>query len=290
VFRPLSNASHEELTMADFEDDPHDVDIYATTSTARGYKFLRFESAGGVARITLNRPPANVLSIEMMEDVNSVLESLEYQRDVKLVVLAATGKYFSAGFEIGDHLGDRAYLMLEGLRRIVENLAKVDKPTLAVVAGPATGAGSILATACDMVLAGAQNAKFGHPEVRAGVFNTVAAALLPHLIGRKRTFDLLLSGQVLSAADAERIGLASRAVPDDKLEAEAAAVIQRFSESSAPVMQFTRRAIAGGLDLPFPEALRHAEDVYLNQLMASEDAEEGLRAVMEKRKAVWKDR
>jgi cyclohexa-1,5-dienecarbonyl-CoA hydratase len=275
--------------MADFEDDPHDVDVYAREAT-RGYKFLQFDVAGGVARITLNRPPANVLSIEMMEDLNTVLESLEYERDVKLVVLAAAGKYFSAGFEIGDHIGDRAYLMLEGLRRIIENLAKVDKPTLAVVAGPATGAGSILAAACDMVLAGAQNAKFGHPEVRAGVFNTVAAALLPHLVGRKKTFELLLGGQVLSAADAERIGLISRAVPDDKLDAEVAALIQRFSESSAPIMQFTRKGIAGGLDMLFPDALRQAEDVYLNQLMATEDAEEGLRAVMEKRKPNWKDR
>jgi cyclohexa-1,5-dienecarbonyl-CoA hydratase len=275
--------------MADFEDDPHAADVYSS-STTRGYQFLQFETAGGVARITLNRPPANVLSIEMMEDLNSVLESLEYQREVKLVVLAAAGKYFSAGFEIGDHLGDRAYLMLEGLRRVIENLARVDKPTLAVVAGPATGAGSILAAACDIVLAGAQNAKFGHPEVRAGVFNTVAAALLPHLVGRKKTYDLLLGGQVLTAAEAERIGLISRAVPDDKLDAEAAAIIQRFSEASAPVMQFTRKGIAGGLDLPFPEALRQAEDVYLNQLMATEDAEEGLRAIMEKRKPVWKDR
>jgi len=274
--------------MADFEDDPHDDDIYATT--ARAYQFLQFDTAGGVARITLNRPPANVLSIELMEDLISVLESLEYQRDVKLVVLTAAGKYFSAGFEIGDHLGDRAYLMLEGLRRIIENLAKVDKPTLAVVAGPATGAGSILAVACDIVLAGAQNAKFGHPEIRAGVFNTVAAALLPHLVGRRKTYDLLLGGQVLSAAEAERIGLISRAVPDDKLDAEAAALIQRFAESSAPVMQFTRKGIAGGLDLPFGEALRHAEDVYLNQLMATEDAEEGLRAIIEKRKPHWKDR
>jgi cyclohexa-1,5-dienecarbonyl-CoA hydratase len=275
--------------MAEFEDDPHDVDVYTAQAT-RAYKFVQFEAAGGVARITLNRPPANVLSIEMMEDVNSVLESLEYQRDVKLVVLAATGRFFSAGFEIGDHLGDRAYLMLEGLRRIIENLAKVDKPTLAVVAGPATGAGNVLAAACDIVLAGAQNAKFGHPEVRAGVFNTVAAALLPHLVGRKRTYDLLLGGQVISAAEAERIGLVSRAVPDDKLEAEAATLIQRFSESSAPVMQFTRKAVSGGLDMLFPDALRHSEDVYLNQLMATEDAEEGLRAVMEKRKPTWKDR
>lgn len=276
--------------MADFEEDPHDEDVYATPTAVRGYQFVQFDMAGGVARLTLNRAPANLLSLEMMEEVNAALESLEYQREIKLVVIAATGKYFSAGFELSDHLGDRAYLMLEGLRRIVENIAKVDKPTLAIVAGPATGAGAMLAVACDMVLAGAQGAKFGFPEIRAGVFNTAAAALLPHLVGRKKAYELILGGGVLTAADAERVGLVTRTAPDDKLEAEAGVLIQRFAESSAPVMQSARKAIAGGLDLPFPEALRHAEDVYLNQLMATEDAEEGLRAVMEKRKPNWKDR
>ena len=140
-------------------------------------------------------------------------------------------------------------MMLESFRRIFEALAKVDKPTLAVVAGPALGAGCILAAACDMVLA-AQSAKLGHPEIRGGVFNTVAAALLPRLVGRKRAFEILMLGTSLTAADAERLGLITRAVPDERLDAEVAAVVQRFQESSAPVMQLTRRAIAGGLDLP----------------------------------------
>jgi cyclohexa-1,5-dienecarbonyl-CoA hydratase len=180
-------------------------------------------------------------------------------------------------------------MMLEGFRRIFEALAKVDKPTLAVVSGPALGAGSILAAACDLVLA-AQSAKFGHPEVRGAVFNTVAAALLPRLVGRKRSFEILMLGTSLTAAEAERIGLITRAVPDERLEAEVGAVVQRFQESSAPVMQLTRRAIAGGLDLPYEDAVRHAEDVYLNQLLATQDVEEGLRAVAEKRRPVWKDR
>lgn len=269
-------------------EDPHDFDVFATMGERR-YQCLQLDVAQGIARIALNRPPANVLSVEMMEEVNAALESLEYQREVKLVVLSSTGKYFSAGFEVGDHLGDRAYVMLECFRRIFENLVKLDKPTLAVVAGPAMGAGSILAAACDIVLA-AQSSKFGHPEIKAGVFNTVAAVLLPHFVGRKRTYDMLLGGGSLTAAEAERIGLISRAIADDKLESEAALVIQRFQEGSAPVLQATRRAIAGALDLPFSEALRHTEDVYLNQLMGSEDAEEGLKAVMEKRKPVWKGR
>ena len=151
------------------------------------------------------------------------------------------------------------------------------------------GAGSILAAGCDIVLAGA-SARFGHPEIKGGVFNPVAAALLPRLVGRKKAFEMILGGGLLTAAEAEKIGLVSRVLPDERLEADAAAFIQRFREGSAPILQLTRRAVAGGLDLLFPDALRHAEDVYLNQLMATEDAEEGLKAVMAKRKPAWKDK
>jgi len=275
--------------MAEDLEDPHDADIFAPPRDT-SFKHIQLDTVQGISRITLNRPPANVLGIDMMIDINNALESLEYQRDVKLVVIAAAGKYFSAGYELTDHLGDKAYVMLENSRRIFENLLKLDKPTLAVVAGPALGAGSLLAAACDMCLAAATAAKFGHPEIKGGVFNTAAAALLPRLIGRKRAFELILGGGSVAAVDAERMGLISRAVPDDKLEAEAGALIQRFQESSAPVMQYTRRAITGALDLPFADGVRHTEDVYLNQLMGTQDAEEGLRAIMEKRKPAWKDR
>lgn len=272
----------------DFDNDPHDQDVFAPVSV-QSLKHIHLDTAQGVARITLNRPPANVLSVEMMQELATAIESLEYQREVKLVTLFGSGKYFSAGFELGDHLGDRAYLMLESFRRIFEAIAKVDKPTLAVVAGPALGAGSILAAACDMALA-AQSAKLGHPEIRGGVFNTVAAALLPRLVGRKRAFEILMMGTSLAASDAERLGLITRAVPDERLEAEVAAIVQRFQEASAPVVQLTRRAITGGLDLSYEDAVRHAEDVYLNQLLGTQDVEEGLRAVSEKRKPAWKDR
>ena len=265
-----------------------DDDAY-TAPRAVAYTTLRFETVQGVARLTLDRPPANVLSIDSMREINAALESLEYQREVKLVVFSAAGKYFSPGFELGDHLGDRAYIMLEEFHKIFENLAKTDKPTLAVVAGPALGAGSLLAAACDIVYAAA-SAKFGHPEVKGGVFNPVAAALLPRLVGRKKAFEMLLGAQSMTAADAERYGLITRAIPDDRLEAEVAALVQRFQDGSAVVLQSARRAMSGGLDLPFSDAVRHAEDIYLNQLMASEDAEEGLKAVMAKRKPVWKDR
>jgi cyclohexa-1,5-dienecarbonyl-CoA hydratase len=268
--------------------DSHESDIYAPPRSG-AMKLVQFASAQGVARLTLNRPPANVLSVEMMEEIVSALEQLEYQRDVKLLVINASGKYFSAGFELSDHLGDRAYVMLEDFHRLFDLLRRVDKPTLAVVGGPALGAGCMLAAGCDMTLASASS-KFALPEIKGGVFNTVAAAVLPRIVGRKKAFEMILGGLSLTAVDAERAGLISRVVADDKLEAEVGAVVQRFQEGSAPLLQCAKRAIAGGLDALLPEALSHAEDVYLNQLMATEDVAEGLQAVLGKRKPVWKDR
>ena len=117
--------------------DPQD-DPYAHTRP-ESTRFIRFQIEQGIARIVLNRPPGNVLSVEMMEEIASALDALEYQREVKLVVFSAEGKYFSAGFELGDHQGDRAYVMLEAFHRIFEGLAKLDKPTLSVVAGRPSG-------------------------------------------------------------------------------------------------------------------------------------------------------
>ena len=268
--------------------DSHDSDIYAPPRSGE-MKLVQFAAAQGVARLTLNRPPANVMSVEMMEEIVSALEALEYQRDVKLLVINASGKYFSAGFELSDHLGDRAYVMLEDFHRLFDLLRRVDKPTLAVVNGPALGAGCMLAAGCDMTLSAA-SAKFALPEIKGGVFNTVAAAVLPRIVGRKKAFEMILGGLSLTAEAAERAGLISRVVPDEKLEAEVAAVVQRFQDGSAPLLQCAKRAIAGGLDVLLSDALTFAEDVYLNQLMATEDVAEGLKAVLGKRKPVWKDR
>jgi cyclohexa-1,5-dienecarbonyl-CoA hydratase len=273
--------------MAEESDSLQDMDVYAPSEWRP--QFIEFSILDGVARLQLNRPPANLLSIDVMEDIVHAIDSIEYDKDVKLLVFSAGGKYFSAGFELTDHLGDRGYLMLEAFRRIFEGLERIDKPCLAIVAGQALGAGSLLAAGCDMVLAAA-SAKFGHPETKAGVFNTVAAVLLPRLVGRKKAFDLIMGGANISAEEAERIGLITRSVPDAELEAAAGAVVKRFQEKSAMAVQSVRSAIVGALDRPFEDAMRHAEDIYLNQLMVSEDAKEGLRAVVEKRKPTWKNR
>ncbi len=274
--------------MGDSPNGAPDVDLYTATQEWEP-SLIEFGVEDGIARVTLNRPPANVLSVELVSDVANALETLEFRDDVKLIVIAARGKYFSAGFELQDQIEDRGYLMVEAFRRAFELLLKLDKPSLSVVAGPALGPGSLLASACDICIA-ASGAKFAHPEIRAGVFGTVTAALLPRLVGRKKAFDLILGGRPISADEAERVGLITRVIPAERLEVEAEAIVQRFRESSSIVVQSARRAIAGGLDKPFDEALRHAEDVYLNQLLNSEDASEGLRAIKEKRKPKWKNK
>src|SRR2546428_12972888 len=117
----------------------------------------------------------------------------------------------------------------------------------------------------------------------------MAAAVLPRLVGRKRAFEMILGGGTITAGEAERIGLVSRAVPDEKLEAEAAALVQRYQEGSAPILQLTRRAVAAGLDQPLADAIPNAEDAYPNPPMSTEDAEKGLKATLGKRKPGWQD-
>jgi enoyl-CoA hydratase/carnithine racemase len=272
----------------ELEDDPHEGDVFSRPRAAENQFVLRRE-AGGIVWIVLSRPPANFLHVEALRELTEILEGLEYEREVKLAVLEGQGKYFCAGFEVADYRGNRAYLLVEEFRKIVELLGRLDKPLLAVVGGPALGAGTLLAGLCDITLA-AQSAKFGHPEARAGLFTPAAAALLPRLIGHRQASDLLLSGATLSAAEAREMGLVTRVVPDDRLEAEATALIQRFQEGSAPLLQGMRRAVALGRHLPLAEAMDLADDVCLNQLMATDDYEEAIAAVMERRRPAWKNK
>lgn len=272
--------------MADeLVDDPY-------APAERGFRSVALAVDAGIARVTLGKPPANVLSVDLLDELARGLESLEYQREVKLIVLqAAAGcQYFSAGFNVRETVGESAYSVLEGFRRATDALFKADKPTLSVVAGPAFGAGAVLAAACDLCYAGAQRGVMRLPEVLGGSFNTVAASLLPRLVGRRKAFELMLGGAQVAPAEAERIGLITKAVPDERLDAEVAAVVQRFQAQSAPVLQAARRALHAGFDVGHGDAVLAAEDVYLNQLLMSEDAGEGLKAILEKRPPQWKDR
>ncbi len=266
-----------------------DIDPLAP-SDDQTFKHVQVDSQEGIIRVTLDRPPANVLSMDMMKELAGALESLEYERGIKLLVLQASGKYFSAGFELNDHLGDRAYMMIEHYRRVFEALARSTSRHWRWCSGPALGAGCLLAAACDIVLA-SESAKFAHPEIRGGVFNALAAAMLPRIIGRKRAFEMLMLGTHPQRGRGACAPASSPARWPTTVSRRKRRPPSSASRSRArPIVQLARRAIVGGQDLPLEDAISHAEDVYLNQLMATEDVEEGLRAVAEKRKPDWKGR
>jgi cyclohexa-1,5-dienecarbonyl-CoA hydratase len=253
------------------------------------YRYLRYAEADGVARIVLSRPPLNILTIEMMEEVGAALARAGALTGLKAVLLAAEGKAFSAGVDVEDHRGDRVKPMLESFHRIFRLMHDLDCPTVAAVQGAALGGGAELAASCDLVIASAA-ATLGQPEIKVGVFAPIAALCYPLRIGPHRALQLLLSGRILGAMEAREIGLVDRVVPAETLTDAVEAELAGFTAQSAAVLRLTKRAVRESLGLPFHQALGQLEDLYHYELMATEDAAEGLRAFTEKRPPVWTDR
>lgn len=168
----------------------------------------------GVASLTLNRPPLNILMLPIIGELIESLDSLAEQTLLKVVVLAAKGKAFCAGVDVADHIPERIESMIRDFGRLFTRLRTLPMPTIAVVQGAALGGGTELAVACDMVLA-AVSAHFGQPEIKLGVFPPVAAALFPRLIGYQQASRLLFSGEVITATEAAQLGLVTYTVADE---------------------------------------------------------------------------
>lgn len=252
------------------------------------FKNILLEKREGVAEITINRPPLNILNIETLRELNAALEDIKKDDSVSVVILRGAGeRAFSAGVDIRDHMPGRVEELLEAFHEIFFSLNDLDRLTIAVVNGYALGGGCEVAAACDMVIA-SERSEFGQPEINAGVLPPPATVLFPKLIGRRKTFELILTGDRIDAKEAERIGLVSRVVPAEKLEETVDELVGKLKEKSPVVLRLTRRAIYCSFDLDFRRALAKVTDVYLGSLMNTEDAVEGLRAFLEKRKPVWK--
>jgi cyclohexa-1,5-dienecarbonyl-CoA hydratase len=255
------------------------------------FEFIRFEKRDGAAWLVLNKPPFNVLDIAMMREINAALEGLGADPGAKILVFEAAegSKAFSAGVDVSEHTSDMVQEMIEVFHRIFRLLQGLDVPTLAVVGGAALGGGCELALFCDLVIA-SEKASFGQPEIQVGVFPPVAAVALPGIIGPKKAIELLLTGDRLRAAEAERLGLVNKVVPPDELAAAADELVGKLTKLSAAVLRLTKRAVRVGSVGSFGDGLAAVEEVYLGPLMATEDAHEGLAAFMEKRAPVWKDK
>ena len=253
-----------------------------------GFSAIRYEADYDVARLTLRRPPLNILTTAMMQEIAAALALAAGQTSLKVLVLAGEGRGFCAGVAVEEHLGERVRPMLEAFHEIFYALRRLPCATVAAVHGPALGGGAELATFCDVVIA-ADDTTIGQPEIKVGVFPPIAALHYPRRVGVGRTLSLLLSGDVLQAAEAQRIGLVDRVVPASGLEQAVEAQVARFRAQSAAVLRLTKRAVVESIDLPFEQALPALEDLYRYELMTTEDASEGLRAFVEKRTPVWRD-
>jgi cyclohexa-1,5-dienecarbonyl-CoA hydratase len=261
----------------------------ATQPPSSGFRYIQFEITDFIARLTLNNPPHNVLAVPMMKEMAEAIESLNGRADVKAILLQSAQSTFSAGISLEDSRPDRVFQTLDAFTRVFQAMVDISKPVVVVVNGPAIGAGSELVGFADVVIA-TPKAKFAQPEVKLGVFPPFAAVMLPQLIGQKKTYELILTGEALSAEEALHFGFVNKVVPEAELQSHVEALIARISEFSGPVLEVTKRVIGSSMGLPLKQAMKKSQDLYLNELMNLEDVQEGLRAVIEKRKPVWKNK
>lgn len=253
------------------------------------FQSIFFEIKEGVAGLTLNRPPLNIINIAMMREINSALEKLNAQRELKILVIRAAGKSFSAGVDVGEHTKDKVDEMIKTFHRVFLNLDGLEIPTLAVVQGSALGGGCELAGFCDIVLA-SEEAKFGQPEIKVGAFPPVAISYFSNFMSSKKVLELALTGDAITAREALELGLATKVCPAGELEAEARKLVEKIKGLSASVLRLAKKSWKACNQPNFPETLGKVEKIYLKELMATRDAEEGLAAFLEKRKPRWENR
>jgi cyclohexa-1,5-dienecarbonyl-CoA hydratase len=240
------------------------------------------------AWITLDRPPLNVLDTSAMRDLDrAIFSALQSSSPCEFLIFQGAGaRAFSAGAEVADHTPDRVGEMLEAFHAIFRRLWRSEAVTIAAVHGHCLGGGMELAMFCDFAVA-AESAQFGQPEIKLGCFPPVALVILPHLCGPRAALDLLLTGRTISAAEAQRLGLISRLTPEGQLAQEVDSLLEELRASSPAVRQITRRSLLQQAGFDFESRLSEVEEIYLGQLMQTADAQEGIRAFLEKRPPIW---
>ena len=249
------------------------------------YQNLQVKSGGGIIRITLDRPPLNVLTIDMMEEM---VKAFKWARTEpgNIVVVDAAGKAFSAGVDVADHTPDKVGLMIDVFDRLFLAMDALEKPIVGLINGAALGGGYEVVLFCDMIVA-SEKAKFGQPEIKVGVLPPIACYALPRLLSWPRAMEILLSGDIFTAAEAQAMGLINQVIPAGEFDRGTEKFLQRFTSLSPVVLAFTKKAARAGQGKNFAEGLQAIDHIYLKELMQTKDALEGLQSFMEKRPPVW---
>ena len=252
-------------------------------------EFIKVRIEGGVARITLNRPEHNLLNEPMLRELADSIDQIGQKDSVKLILLDSACKVFCGGIEVGEYTSQRVFQMLDAFHSAFAGILEIAKPVVCVVNGPAIGGGAELAAFGDMVIA-TPKARFAQPEISIGVFPPLASTVLPYLVGPKKALELVLTGEPVSAERALEMGLVNRLVAEADLEKAVNELVGRITGHSGPVLTMAKKAILSGMGLSLKDGLKQSMNIFLNELYRLEDSQEGLHALVEKRKPNWKNR
>lgn len=242
----------------------------------------------GIGRIVLDRPPLNILTGDLLRRIRAELRTLADQSDLRVLLLTATGKHFSAGADVAEHLPPHHLNLIPLFLETIAALDDFPVPVVVAVRGKCLGGAFELIQPADLVIAG-EGASFGQPEIVLGVFPPAACALLSERLASSLVARILYTGESISAAEALRGGFAARVVPDDAVETAAVEEARKIARHSAAALRATKRALRGARGSAHGAALREAGRMYLHELMGTHDAVEGLRAFTEKREPVWRN-
>ncbi|MGB2835889.1 MAG: enoyl-CoA hydratase-related protein [Candidatus Sulfotelmatobacter sp.] len=257
----------------------------ATTVTTT-FGRIAYDLHPPVARLALNHAPLNVIDILMMEELAQALGEIEARPDVSVIVLSGEGSAFSVGVDVAAHTPDKVETMLLKFHAVIRALVASKKVTIAAVRGHCRGGGTEMAMVCDVVCTAA-SAQWGFPEIKLGCYPPVACTALAALVGQKRAAELILTGRTITGTEAAEMGLATRAIPDEEFSSTVDLTVQELLKLSPAALAVTKKAIYAWDSIHFDKGLARAEKVYLEELKKTADAQEGIRAFMEKRAPKW---
>ncbi len=242
---------------------------------------------GPVARIALSNPPLNIIDIPMMEELASALTYVESQADITTVIFSGSQKAFSAGVDVAAHTPDKVEGMLAKFHAVIRAIVASRKVTIAAVHGHCLGGGAELAMVCDLVYT-SELAIWGFPEIKLACYPPVAVTALAALVGQKHAADLILTGRSITGKEAAAIGLANAVVPEIDLERMLQEAVDHLTKLSPAALAITKKAIYAWDSIHFDKGLARAEKIYFEDLIKTEDAQEGINAFMQKRQPQWK--
>ena len=256
------------------------------------YQTLVLEIEGGVALIRLNRPDAlNALNSQLMGELSLCIEALDRDEAVRCLVLTGSEKAFAAGADIKE-MASKSYAEMFREDFFTEAASRIErsrKPIIAAVAGYALGGGCELAMMCDFIIA-ADTARFGQPEINLGVMPGIGGTQrLTRLVGKSKAMDLILTGRMMDAAEAERSGLAARVVPADTLIGEAMAAAKKIAAQSPLAVVMNKELVDAALETTLTQGVRTERRLF-HSLFAFEDQKEGMAAFTDKRRPQFKGR